>query len=134
VPGAAPWPAYHGGADQRGVYVPAGDDPGTGIGPLPPLAPGAACLAMLPPAPNPSRETTALRFSLPSASRVWVDIHDVTGRRVVSLARGDRLPAGLHALVWDGRDVAGRTVSAGVYFTRLRADERVLTGKILRLR
>jgi flagellar hook assembly protein FlgD len=26
------------------------------------------------------------------------------------------LPAGAHSLVWDGRDDAGQTVSAGVYF------------------
>ena len=31
------------------------------------------------------------------------------------------LPAGRHAVVWDGRDETGRAAPAGVYFCRLDA-------------
>lgn len=35
------------------------------------------------------------------------------------------LPAGRHAVVWDGRDAAGYEVAAGVYLYRIEAGARV---------
>lgn len=72
-------------------------------------------------APNPLRDSTTLRFGLPRASRVQLDVLDVSGRRVRSL--GARLlDAGEQSVRWDGRDDAGRAVGAGLYFARVRGE------------
>jgi hypothetical protein len=67
---------------------------------------------------NPSRRSTRFRLSLPAATDVAVSIFDVRGRLVRDLESGPRV-AGEHDLDWDGRDDAGRTADAGVYFARL---------------
>ena len=46
-----------------------------------------------------------------------MDIFDLSGRRIRSLARGV-LPAGERRLVWDGRDEQGTRVEGGLYFVR----------------
>jgi len=71
-------------------------------------------------APNPFRSTTAVRFAIPNASPVSLDVFDVTGRRVTTLVSGN-LPAGEHRVEWDGRDRAGNWVASGVYLVRLNA-------------
>jgi hypothetical protein len=75
--------------------------------------------ALMAPAPNPLDRPGVLRFQLPSAGDVSLDIVDSAGRRVIELLRG-RLGSGAHALVWDTRDASGKLLPAGVYFQRLR--------------
>jgi flagellar hook assembly protein FlgD len=48
--------------------------------------------------------------------------------------KNDDMPAGLHELVWDGRDTDGRSVATGVYFVRLMAGSREFTRKIVMLK
>jgi len=69
---------------------------------------------------NPSPSGFAsIEFGLPHASRVTLEIYDITGRVVRHLA--ERVfPAGTHTSRWDERDDAGRPVARGVYFLRLR--------------
>ena len=52
-----------------------------------------------------------------SAAPLQIDIYDVAGRRVRSLADGTRSP-GEHTVVWNGRDDAGNRAATGVYFVR----------------
>ena len=47
-------------------------------------------------------------------------VHDVLGRTVRTLAQGPQ-PAGVHTVVWDGRDDDGRHVASGIYLGRLTA-------------
>jgi len=81
----------------------------------PPVALGAQLAA---PAPNPLREQTTLRFALAAPGRARLAIFDVQGCELRVLADGEQ-PAGERALVWDGKDAAGRRLPAGVYFARL---------------
>jgi hypothetical protein len=68
--------------------------------------------------PNPFNPVTAIRFALPAESEVRLDVFDVAGRLVRTLA-GGRLAAGEHAITWDGRDERGRRVASGIYLYRL---------------
>ena len=61
-----------------------------------------------------------LRYSLPQAANVQLDVLDPQGRRVRTLLAGPR-PEGPASLTWDGRDPQGRRLAAGVYLIRLRA-------------
>jgi flagellar hook assembly protein FlgD len=64
------------------------------------------------------RSSPALvRLGIAHAGRVQVNVYDVAGRKVRTLA--DRVfPAGEAKLVWDGADDAGGKVGRGVYFVR----------------
>ena len=87
-------------------------------------------LALAGNAPNPFAAATELRFALPAAGPIDLAVFDIAGRRVRTLAAGRR-DAGVHRLVWDGRDDAGRAAGAGVYFARLRAGDRTLERKMV---
>jgi photosystem II stability/assembly factor-like uncharacterized protein len=84
------------------------------------------------PVPNPSRGEVRLALELPSASSLNVEVYDVMGRRVCTLARG-RFDAGQHPLTWDGRDDRGRSATPGIYFVRVRADGAMLTRRVARI-
>jgi len=91
---------------------------------LPPVAVenavGISDVALLPIAPNPGRAPFTIRFELPAAADVGLDVFDAAGRRVRSLAPG-RHEAGLHANTWNGLDDQGRPLGDGVYWVRLHA-------------
>lgn len=83
--------------------------------------------------PNPFRDGTTIRTEIATGGTVQVEIFDVAGRSVRSLFRGER-PAGRHEFAWDGRDAAGRQVSAGMYFVRLTVGDTATTYPIVRMR
>ena len=83
-----------------------------------------------PGSPNPFSGSTRLSYTLPAAGFGRLAIYDVAGRQVARLA-GDRMDAGRHTLVWDGRDGEGRTLPAGQYFLRLEFAGRVEAQKIV---
>ncbi|MDR9447269.1 MAG: T9SS type A sorting domain-containing protein [Balneolaceae bacterium] len=65
--------------------------------------------------PNPFNPTTTIRYALPQASQVTLEVFDMVGRRVATLAEGPQA-AGYHTATFDGRSLA-----SGVYIYRLRA-------------
>src|SRR5262245_34719689 len=73
------------------------------------------------PSPDPVRGKARFAFALPSAGPVRLELFDLSGRRVATLAEGT-LPAGRYVREWDGRDGAGRSAPAGVYLARLAGD------------
>ncbi len=83
--------------------------------------------------PNPFSHETTIQFGLPVPGHVELTIYDVVGRRVATL-EDRQLPAGNHAIVWDGRNAAGQPVSSGTYFYRLNAGEFERSGKMFVLR
>jgi hypothetical protein len=80
--------------------------------------PGAGGVELLQNSPNPFTASTRIGFTLPQGGRVKLNVYDVAGRRMRTLADHE-LPAGRHDLVWDGRDDGGRRVAAGNYRYRL---------------
>jgi hypothetical protein len=99
------------------------------------LAPVArrAGIAFASPWPNPSHGAVRMAFELPAAARVSLDIFDVAGRRVRSLAAQQEFVAGRHTLPWDGRGAGGYVVSSGMYFARLTAGNVVLNQRVVML-
>jgi len=70
--------------------------------------------------PNPFGGTTQIKFELPTGTRVKLEIFDLFGRRVRTLAN-DVWSAGYHHVEWDGRGEDGTLVPAGVYAYRMTA-------------
>lgn len=70
--------------------------------------------------PNPFNPETTLRFDLPEAGVITIQITDMSGRQVRQWLAGE-MPAGSHRLVWNGQNNEGRPVESGVYLISLRA-------------
>ncbi len=77
-------------------------------------------------APNPSRGDARVRLELPAASEVSVEVYDLLGRRVATLAQGSYGP-GVHTLELPG------SVAAGTYLVRLQAGGEQRVQRITRL-
>jgi hypothetical protein len=78
--------------------------------------------------PNPFASATTLRYALPRAADVRLEVFDALGRRVATLAEGARA-AGAHEVTWNARDLA-----SGVYIARLVAAGSVETQRLTLLR
>jgi predicted lipoprotein with Yx(FWY)xxD motif len=83
--------------------------------------------------PNPFNPRTVIRFFLPEAQEIFLDVYDVAGERVARLAEG-RKGKGYHEVIWDGRNSSGKTCSSGVYFTRLHAGKHTVSRKVVIMR
>lgn len=83
------------------------------------VAPAAATRPRLTgPAPNPCAREAVFRLALPAACAARVEVFDVAGRRITTLASGAQ-PAGERTLRWDLRDASGAACAPGLYFCRL---------------
>ena len=83
--------------------------------------------------PNPFNPETAIRFDLPQAETVRLEVFDLLGQHVRTLVDGWRA-AGLHEVLWNGRNEMGAKVGSGLYFYRLRAGNFVQTRRMLLLK
>jgi len=82
--------------------------------------------------PNPFQHRTLIRYYLPTNSIVQFVIYNLLGQEVKILTNGEE-KAGLHSIVWDGRDSNGRRLPGGVYFLRLETEDHQETKKLLLL-
>lgn len=71
--------------------------------------------------PNPFNPSTSVKFGLPVASHVTVEIFNLLGQRVLTLVNEER-SAGYHLVEWNGTSDAGAAVGSGVYFLRMNAN------------
>ncbi len=85
-------------------------------------------------APNPFNPRTTIRFESPDARVVDLQIYDASGRLVRDLLRGQHVDVGDYEAEWNGKDEAGRTVAAGVYFYALRAGAESDVGRLVLLK
>ena len=125
-------------------YVKMGNDfnPGTGeihrlyydspIADVEEVSPATAQLAA--PYPSPSRGSVSLRYELPRAATVDLDIFDVQGRLVKPVLRGVLGSPGVHHGTWDGTGVDGRPVAPGVYLAHMRAGGTAAVRRIVIVR
>jgi hypothetical protein len=70
--------------------------------------------------PNPFNPTTTIRYRLPEQSQVQVEVFNMLGARVATLAGGVK-DAGYYSIEWNGRDDAGVMLQSGQYFCTMRA-------------
>jgi len=67
--------------------------------------------------PNPFNPTTTLLFEMSEEGPARIEIFSVDGRRLRTLV-DERLAAGRHERLWNGRDDEGRGVASGIYLAR----------------
>jgi len=83
--------------------------------------------------PNPFNPATAFSFSLPRSGQVRVDIFDILGRTVRTLA-DKQMNAGMHTIYWDGNDGDGQPAASGIYLYRVRFEDGSLTRKMVMMK
>lgn len=83
-----------------------------------------AGLMLAAPSPNPATGTVALAFRAAESGHVELEVFDLAGHRIATVASGRHAP-GLHRVVWD---VSG--VRPGIYLARLRAGDREETRRL----
>jgi photosystem II stability/assembly factor-like uncharacterized protein len=83
--------------------------------------------------PNPFNPSTQIRYELPKASDVELTIFNVLGQSVRTLV-SKNMPAGIHTVLWDGRNDSGRALPSGTYFYRIKAAEFTGVKKMLFLK
>jgi hypothetical protein len=82
--------------------------------------------------PNPFNPSTSFALSLPEASDYSIRVFNITGQLVKSY--GGHLEAGVHTIVWDGRNDQGSSVASGVYFYKAEAKGFTETRKMMMLK
>ncbi len=75
--------------------------------------------------PNPFNPVTNLRFDLPEAARVKLEVYDLQGRVVAELVNGHR-DAGVHEVTWNASNL-----SSGMYFYRIQAGDFSAVQKVV---
>jgi hypothetical protein len=83
--------------------------------------------------PNPFSEDLTVSFYLSSPQRVSVDIFNIEGARIASLA-DEVLGAGVHSRTWNGRTSSGHAAASGVYFMKIEAGGLQSTSKVIKLK
>lgn len=79
--------------------------------------------------PNPFRRQVVVSFDGQTDDRAPIEVFDVTGRRVASVAG---IPTGGRtAATWNGTHGDGSAAASGVYLLRLRDDNRIRTCKVI---
>lgn len=92
-----------------------------------------AGILIRPNTPNPFNPSTTIRFVTARPGPVEVAIHDLSGRRIKTLASGLR-ESGEHEILWRGDDDQGRRQPSGVFFVRVASGAQVQSGKIMMLK
>jgi hypothetical protein len=79
--------------------------------------------------PNPFNPSTTIRFAMKEPAQVKLQIFNLRGELVRTLANGEH-KAGLHEKLWNGRDHTGNLAASGVYFYRLQIGEKLSRGRM----
>ncbi len=83
--------------------------------------------------PNPFNPETIISFSLPVPDFTRLDIFNIKGEKIASLA-AEFLSAGDYNFTWNGTDNSGNPVASGLYFYRLQTTQYQQTRKMILLK
>jgi flagellar hook assembly protein FlgD len=76
---------------------------------------------------------TQFSLDLMDETHVSFVIYNVAGQKVRTLVN-QVMPAGSHTLTWDGTNENGQTLTSGVYFYRVIAEDKTVTKKMTLLK
>ena len=84
--------------------------------------------------PNPFNPTTSISYSIAENGKTELTIFNIKGQQVNKLVKEYKQP-GEYTVSWNGKDEAGRKVSSGLYFYRLKNNNKTIdTKKMLLLK
>jgi hypothetical protein len=80
--------------------------------------------------PNPFNPTTSISFDLPEASHVTLDVYNIMGQKVATLA-DEYMDAGTHSVDWTA---GSSTAASGIYFYRIKTGSYTDSKKMMLLK
>jgi hypothetical protein len=87
-----------------------------------------ACASLSRSYPNPFNASTVIEYQLPEAGAVKLEIHNILGEKVATLAKGQE-EAGYKSVIWDASEV-----SSGLYFCKLTVGDYTETKRMMVVR
>ncbi len=78
--------------------------------------------------PNPFNPTTTISFGLPEGGFAKLVVYNLLGKEVRTLV-SNTMEAGSYKAVWNSHDNFGRKVGSGLYFYRLKVDNKIIATK-----
>jgi len=80
--------------------------------------------------PNPMNSSTTFRFTTAKAGYVTLTVYSSMGD-LVSVPLKKWIPQGEHSILWEGIDISGVNLPAGIYFYSISEGEKNHTGKLI---
>ena len=71
--------------------------------------------------PNPFNNSTVIKFTLPEEKKVTIHIYNTLGQKIKNLVQDKIYTAGLHSVVWNGRNDSGDVATNGLYIYEMKA-------------
>jgi len=72
--------------------------------------------------PNPFNPATTIKYDIPAASKVIIQVYSILGEKVATLVNEEQQP-GYYSLEWNGRTDSGQSVASGVYIYTIAAGD-----------
>gem|GEM_PF-5862886 len=126
-----PAPVFNGLFDDIKIYNYSKKEVGTAIDDHEDLVPIQYALKQN--FPNPFNPSTEIRFSIPAANTVELQIYNILGQKVRTLL-SKNLTAGYHKITWNGKSDQGLQLPSGIYFYRIKAGEFSAVKKMMFIR
>ncbi len=79
--------------------------------------------------PNPFNPATQIDFVVPQSGKITLNIYNVLGQKVATLANGFYSAGQVHRVTWNASNMA-----SGVYFYRLESESKIITRKMMLMR
>jgi hypothetical protein len=98
------------------------------------IVPNPVKFSLLKNYPNPFNSTTQIAFDLPVAASLELQIFNMTGKLIKTLAHGEPCAPGNHSVQWNGTNDWGAAVSSGIYVCKLMANELNKSAKLVLLK
>ncbi len=83
--------------------------------------------------PNPFNPQTTISFTIQKTEKINLTIYNIKGQKVKTLVNEEK-EAGNHSIIWNGKDEAGKTVSSGVYLSRIQVGNFSKTNKMMMMK
>ena len=80
--------------------------------------------------PNPFNPVTNITYDIPEVTQVTLDIYNISGQKVSTLAQGQHEP-GRYRIQWNATNNYGKPLSSGMYIYRIRAGNFVSVKKLI---
>ncbi|RLC47660.1 MAG: hypothetical protein DRI23_11110, partial [Candidatus Cloacimonadota bacterium] len=83
--------------------------------------------------PNPFNPSTNIAYSIKESGKVTLQVYNIRGQLIKTLIDEVNEP-GEHAVTWNGKNIANKSVASGIYFYKLKTDDFQQTKKMIMLK
>ena len=83
--------------------------------------------------PNPFNSSTIIPFQIPNESYINASVYNILGQEILTILEGVHA-SGYYHLKWNGEDRNGNYVSSGIYFMKIKYNNKYYSKKMILLK